>query len=268
MKIAVTGGGGFIGRSVIRHARLAGHDPFAFDRTGGHDVLGDLTGLDSAGAVIHLAGLLGTSELFDNPEEAIHANVIGTLRILQWCQTATARFVAVTMPPVFPSVYAATKVCADRLASAWHLTHQVPVAKVCAFNAFGPGQKYGPGHPQKIIPTFAVKAWAGEPIPIWGDGEQAVDLIHVDDIGRMLVAALDHGDDIVFDAGTGVPLTVNEVASFVLHITGSQAGIRYLPMRDGELPTTVCAVGAGWDRIDWRPTFSWDRLAETILSYR
>ena len=172
------------------------------------------------------------------------------------------------MPPVFPSVYTATKVCAGRLATAWHKFKGVPVSHVRAFNAYGPGQAHGPDHPQKIVPTFATEAWAGRPIPVWGDGTQTVDLVHTDDLARMLVDAVDHGDDVTFDGGTGVPFTVNQVARTVLAVTGSQAGIEYLPMRDGEEPTTIVADGEGWDRLGWKPEHSDAKFAAAVESYR
>jgi UDP-glucose 4-epimerase len=173
------------------------------------------------------------------------------------------------MPPVFPSVYTATKIAADRLATAWHHSHhKLRTSHVRAFNAYGPGQAHGPGHPQKIVPTFATEAWAGRPIPVWGDGQQTVDLVHADDLGRLLVEATRHGDDVTFDGGTGQAMTVNEVANMVLDITESTAGIEYLPMRDGELPTTIIAKGEGWDRLDWAPTFDAARFVEAVHSYR
>jgi UDP-glucose 4-epimerase len=266
VKIAVTGGRGFLGRATLEAADRAGHDVFAFDRP--DDILGDLDALAGADHVIHLAGMLGTSELFDTAEEAVETNVIGTLRVLQWCEANGAGFTGITMPPVFASVYTATKICADRLATAWHLAKGVPVSRVRAFNAYGAGQKHGPGHPQKILPTFATEAWHGRPIPIWGDGEQTVDLVHADDVARMLVDATDHGDDAVFDAGTGVAVTVNELADFVLNVTGSTAGKTYLPMRAGEIPTHIVAEGDGWDRLDWHPELDWARVEEAVDWYR
>ena len=208
MKIAITGGSGFLGQAAIAAAEDKGHSVWSFDRAHGDDVLGDLDNLRDADVVIHLAGMLGTSELFDAPESAVHANVIGTLRVLRWCQENDAAYVGISMPPVFPSVYTATKICATRLATAWHRTYGLPVAHVCAYNAYGPGQKWGAGHPQKILPTFARAAWEGRPLPVWGDGEQTMDLVHADDVGRMLVDAAQHGDDVTFDAGTGVAVTV------------------------------------------------------------
>lgn len=268
MRIAVTGGGGFIGAATVAAAEAAGHDVWRFDRTDGHDILGDLSALRGADVVIHLAGALGTAELFDEPEHAVDANVTGALRILRWCEHAGAGYVAITMPDVFPSVYTATKVCAERLAQAWRLFRGVPVSTVRAFNAYGPGQKHGPGHPQKILPTFATEAWAGRPIPIWGDGEQTVDLVHAEDVGRMLVDAAGHGDGVVFDAGTGIPVTVNDLARLVLSVTGSTAGIRYLPMRAGEVASHIAAAGDGWDRLTWKPELDWGRVAEAVRWYQ
>lgn len=268
MRIAVTGGSGFLGQATIRAAEAAGHQAWSFDRAHGNDILGDLTALEGADVVVHLAGMLGTSELFDAPEAAVHVNVIGALRVLRWCEQNRAAYVGITMPPVFPSVYTATKVCADRLATAWHEAYGVPVSHVRAFNAYGPGQKWGPGHPQKIVPTFARAAWDGRPLPVWGDGEQTMDLVHTDDVARMLIEATAHGDDATFDAGTGQAVTVNELAEFVLGRTGSKAGVEHLPMRTGERPTRIVAEGEGWDRLDWKPSHDWGRVAETVEWYR
>jgi UDP-glucose 4-epimerase len=268
LKIAITGGNGFLGQAAIRAAEDAGHDVWSFDRADGDDILGSLDGLRDADIVIHLAGMLGTSELFDAPEGAVHANVIGTLRILRWCHEHEARYVGITMPDVFPSVYTATKVCAGRLATAWHEAYGLPVAHVRAFNAYGPGQKWGPGHPQKILPTFARAAWENRPLPIWGDGTQTMDLVHAEDVGRMLIEAAQHGDDATFDAGTGQAVTVNELASFVLDVTGSTAGVEHLPMRPGETPTRIVAQGEGWDRLDWKPAHEWSRVEAAVRWYQ
>jgi len=268
MRIAITGGFGFLGHAAMHAGQNEGHDVFSFDRAHGNDVLGDLTALEGADAVIHLAGMLGTSELFDTPEAAVHANVIGTLRILQWCRANNAAYVGITMPPVFPSVYTATKVCADRLATAWHHAYGVRVSHVRAFNAYGPGQKWGPGHPQKILPTFARAAWENRPLPIWGDGSQTMDLVHADDVGRMLIEATKHGDDVTFDAGTGTAITVNDFAKYVLGLTNSTGGVERMPMRPGEKPTQIVAQGEGWDRLDWKPEHHWGRIAEAIEWYR
>lgn len=266
MRVAVTGGKGFIGRAVVAELVRRDHQPRTLDLPQ-HDVR-TLRTLDGADAVIHMAGVLGTHELFDSVDLAIDVNIRGTARVLDVALQLGAAYVGITMPAVFPSVYTATKIGAAGLEHAYHHTYRLPVSRVRAFNAYGPGQKHGPNHPQKIVPTFATEAWAGRPIPIWGDGEQTVDLIHTDDLARMLVDALGHGDDCTFDGGTGQAFSVNEVARMVLDITGSTAGVRYLPMRRGETPTTIVAKGEGWDRLDWQPVFDERKFAETVESYR
>lgn len=272
MKIVVTGGAGFIGRHVMNLGLEHGHQMVSFDRAQGDDVLGDLDKIRDAEAdvIIHLAGMLGTSELFDEPEAAVAANVVGTLRILGVCKDIEAGFVGITMPDSeWANVYQATKLCAKRLATAWHRTYGIPVSHVRAFNVFGEGQKHGPGHPQKFLPTFATEAWAGRPLPIWGSGDQTVDAIDVRDAARMLVDAASFGGDETFDAGTGHPVSVLGIASYVNGVTRNRAGLDFQCMRDGEsMDTRIVARGEGWNLLGWRPQFSWQRLEEVIESYR
>lgn len=262
--IIVTGGKGFIGKAVVKELEARGEEVFIADKN--YDILENP--LPEADGVIHLAGILGTAELFWEVDQAIDTNIKGTVRVLNSCIDNDMAFVGITMPQVWANVYQATKACSKILATAWHESFGVPVSHVRAFNAFGPDQKYGQNHPQKIIPTFASLAYMGQPIPIWGDGEQTVDLIHVDDIAKILVEALQFGDDITIDAGTQVELTVNEVANFVLQVTGSTAGIEYFDMRAGERPNTrLCATGENWDRLSFRPELNWNTLASVIESY-
>jgi UDP-glucose 4-epimerase len=270
MKVLVTGGGGFIGRAVVAELAYRDHTAsvFGLEQGGIEDAEAVAEAIEGQDAVIHLAGVLGTHELFDTVREAIDVNIHGTVNVLDACRHASARYVGVTMPQVFPSIYTATKIAATRLASAFHRTWGLPVSHVRAFNVFGPGQAHGEGHPQKIIPTFATEAWAGRPIPVWGDGTQTVDLIHVDDVARILVDALDHGDDCTIDAGTGEALEVGFVAEFVERITKSTAGIEYLPMRRGEEPTKIVAEGEGWDRLGCLPKLHMRDLAATVKSYK
>ncbi len=268
MRVAVTGGGGFVGQHVVGELKSR-YKPVVIDRVTGGDILAPDLGskMRDCGAVIHLAGVLGTSELFSDAEHAVDVNVKGTLRVLQECREHRMRFVGITMPQVWTNVYQATKGCAQKLASAWYEYYKVPVSHVRAFNAYGPGQKiYGV---QKIVPTFCIKAWRNEPIPIWGSGEQTVDLVHVTDIARMLVDAIKFGDGQIFDAGTGVSHTVNEVAQLVLEITGSTAGVEYFPMRHGETEgTKLAASGDGWNLLGWKPVWNLTEFEQTVNWFR
>lgn len=267
VRVCVTGSGGFIGSAVISELEMAGHEPVEYSLPK-HDVTdqSDVTAiLADCEAVIHLAGMLGTHELFDTPHAAVQTNVLGTVNILEACKTFGLQYVGITMPAVFPSIYTATKLCTQKLATAYRHTYGIGVSHVKAYNAFGRGQAHGPGHPQKIIPTFARYAWNRNPIPIWGDGRQTVDLIHVDDLAQLLVQALSFTDDEVIEGGTGEPFTVNEVAEMVGDITGYH-GVVYLPMRRGEKATHIAADAD--DSPVGLPEFRYSDLVATVEWYR
>jgi UDP-glucose 4-epimerase len=273
VRIAVTGGSGFIGSAVIRHAQDLGYEAWSVDRETGYDVLGgDLhKGLDNADVVIHLAGMLGTSELFAQPHRAIEVNISGTVRVLEWCRDHGAAYVGITMPDSsWANVYQATKLAAMRMATAWHRNFDVPVSHVRAFNVYGPGQKYGPGHPQKFLPTFATRAWQGLPLPIFGNGLQTIDPVYVDDVARMLVDASGFGDDEIFDAGTGTDVTVRSFAYMINRLCKQPASqVEFLPMRDGEEEeTSIRAKGEGWDKLGWSPQFNSVAIERTVNWYR
>lgn len=275
MKVLITGGSGWIGRATAARLDLEGHEPVEFDRTNGYDVtkLDDvLVETAEVDHVIHLAGLLGTHELLDQAERAVNVNVTGSLNVTMACAKYHIGLTQITMPRVNPSLYAATKSCAMDISEAWRHAERLHVSYVRAYNAYGPGQAWGGDHPQKIIPTFATKAWAGEKLPIWGNGSLSVDLVHVDDVARMLVAAMKFKDGQIFDAGTGYKQTVLEVARDVIKITGGTAGIEHMPRRKGERTRSTdkdIAQGAGWDLLGgWHPVFDHDRLVEAVESYR
>lgn len=269
-KIAITGGRGFIGSHVAYWAEAAGHEVRFFDKRDGHDIMGDLSALSGVDSVIHLAGVLGTLELFDSVEDATVKNVLGTVRVAEFCRHNNIQMTNILVPDVFPSVYCATKAGAKRVMDVLHSQAGLRCSHVTAFNAFGPGQAYGPGHPRKFGPTFSIAAWNGKPIPIWGDGSALIDPVPVSVVARMLVDATDSDDNAVFDGGIGVAVTVNEIALLVLEITGSEAGVSHEVMRAGESPTNVPATGRCWDRLDWSPTDTdWHAaLVETVEWYR
>ena len=275
MEVLVTGGGGFIGKAVVFELEQRGDKAVVFDRKHGLDVTSpsDLQEFAGVGHVIHLAGVLGTHELFDTVDLAIDVNIKGTVNVLEFCKDTGAGYTGITMPAVFPSIYTATKIAAVAFATAYHFTHGVPVSHVRAFNAFGPGQSHGEGHPQKIIPTFAHNIWRGLPVPIWGDGEQKVDLIYTDDLADVLAHATLYGNNETFDGGTGTSFTVNKVADMVGECVASLGGVsqftkKYLPMRRGEVPTDIVARGENWDKLALFPHFDMEDLCKAVEFYR
>jgi len=123
---------------------------------------------------------------------------------------------------------------------------------VRAVNAYGPRQSvappFGPAKVRKITPAFICRALTGKPIEIYGDGAQVSDMVHVRDVARTLVAALERAADgtVLGDVVSVGPdpehsLTVNEVAEVVRVIVQFRTGIPqpelvHSPMRPGEVP--------------------------------
>ena len=170
------------------------------------------------------------------------------------------------------NVYAITRAAARDLGTAWHEHRGVDTSYVRCYNVFGPRQYLHAPHPQKLVPTFADRAWRGLPLPVFGTGKAIIDLTYSLDVARVFadVLAMEDGEDTTFDAGTGVPLTVLDLAEFVLRHTGSEAGVEHLPMRLGETEHQRAPVseGRGWDRLPAPPQLRWEDVASTVDWYR
>ena len=166
-------------------------------------------------AMIHLAAESHVDRSIDGPAEFVQTNVVGTFTLLE---AATAywralqgeakdafRFHHVSTDEVFGSLgaegrfdeataydprspYSASKAASDHLVRAWHHTHGLPVLLTNCSN------NYGPYHfPEKLIPLSILKALAGEPLPVYGDGSNVRDWLHVEDHARALRLVVEKG---------------------------------------------------------------------------
>lgn len=271
MKIGITGGNGFIGSWVAQRAVEMGHQVVVFDRTGDlRGVAGRLVEEKKAAiflgdvrdpaamaelaahvdGIIHLAACLGTQETINNPFPAAETNVMGGLNFLEAC----AQY---NIPGVYIGVgnhwmnnsYSITKTTVERFVHMYNKERGTQVNIVRAVNAYGPGQSvappFGPAKVRKITPAFVCRALTSQPIEIYGDGHQVSDMVHVSDVAKVLIRALEQAaEGIVFpkpvEVGPDHHLTVNEVAHIVAdaaeQVRGDRAIRVHLPMRPGEVP--------------------------------
>jgi len=161
-------------------------------------------------ALMHLAAETHVDRSVDSPRAFIDANIVGTYTLLEAALKAHQsnpdfRMLHVSTDEVFGTLgptgafseespyqpnspYSASKAAADHLARAWHETYDLPVIVTNCSNNYGPYQ-----HPEKLIPTIIRRALANEQIPIYGDGLQIRDWLHVDDHVNGLVLALTNG---------------------------------------------------------------------------
>jgi UDP-glucose 4-epimerase len=151
------------------------------------------------------------------------------------------------------NTYSITKSTMERFAKMFRAYDNLPVTTVRALNAYGPRQSvaapYGTSKVRKIMPSFVMRALHGDPIEIYGDGLQVMDMIFVADVARVLVDALEltereGGQEQVFEAGSGRDTTVLDIANAVVHCVG-QGEIRHVPMRPGETPGAVVLADTG-----------------------
>lgn len=251
MKILVTGGNGFIGSHVVDNLIKKNHKVTIFDRRGYSPkmwnnvnyIFGDIKDKEAVmeavstnDGVIHLAGVLGTSEAVSSAEESVNTNILGALNVYEAVKKHNKPAVNITVGNyTWNNTYAITKYTSERFALMYNKEFGTRIAIVRGLNVYGERQKHSPV--KKVVPNFVVSALKNEPIEIYGDGEQLMDLIYVKDTAEALTRALllDHGNySSVFEAGSGDPVTVNDLAKIIIKLSKSKSTIKYIPMRAGE----------------------------------
>ena len=257
-RVLVTGGSGFIGGYVTEELASRGYEVVVFDhirRESPHEVfLGDIRdevavneAVAHAEGVIHLGGVLGTQETIANPRPAAYTNVIGGLNVLEACNEYDVPLVNIAVGNFWENnTYSITKNTVERFADMYAKYRSSRVSVVRALNAYGPRQvaahPYGPSRVRKVMPSFVCRALTAQPIEVYGDGLQIMDMIYVTDVARILVRALEDteigGALGTFEAGTGRQTTVNDIAAMVVAEVTRQTGVEvevvHLPMRPGE----------------------------------
>ncbi|MGC4025836.1 MAG: dTDP-glucose 4,6-dehydratase [Mesorhizobium sp.] len=166
-------------------------------------------------AVLHLAAESHVDRSIDGPLAFLNTNIIGTGTLLEasrayWevnSRPAGFRFHHVSTDEVFGSLgetgefteetpysprspYSASKASSDHLVRAWHETYGLPVVLTNCSNNYGPYQ-----FPEKLIPVVILKALAGQPIPVYGKGENVRDWLHVEDHAEALLTVLLNGEN-------------------------------------------------------------------------
>lgn len=229
--------------------------------------------------VLHLAAEAYVERSFDHPAQVLRSNLEGTLCVLEAARRCSAleRVVVTSSSEIYgdaqapaideahplcpTSPYAASKVAADRLAYAYHRTHGLPVAIIRPFNTFGPR------HPYDVIPKFIARALAGQPLLVYGSGEQSRDFCYVDDMVAAFLTMGQHPAAIgqAVNFGTGEATSIRALAERIVALSGSASPIEHGPTRAAEVSRLCCDHGLATRLLGWRPQVGLDEgLARNI----
>jgi UDP-glucose 4-epimerase len=297
-RILVTGGSGFIGSNLVK-ALVAGGcgvtvlddlssgyrsnlEPFPGVRLVEGDVR-DPHAVDEAirgaSVVFHLAASVGNKRSIDAPLVDAEINVLGTLRVLEAARAHRVRKVVYsssagifgelkTLPiredhAIEPDTpYGSTKLCAEKLCLSYAKLY--PLEAVCLryFNVYGPNQRfdaYG-----NVIPIFAFQMLRGEPLTIFGDGEQTRDFVNVADVVQANVkAAAANGVSGAFNIGSGASLSINRLVAMIEAAAEMTATVRHGSPRAGDVRDSIADIRAAAAAIGFAPLVSMeDGLAE------
>ena len=233
--------------------------------------------------VVHFAAESHVDRSIQEAAEFAATNVVGTQVLLDAAlRHGLDKFVHVSTDEVYGSIasgswtetaplapnspYAATKAGSDLLALAYHRTHGLPVTVTRCANNYGPYQ-----HPEKLIPRFVTNLLAGRTVPLYGDGDQVRDWIHVDDHCRGTALVLREGrPGEIYHIGGNEELTNRELTGLLLEACGADWDrVRHVEDRKGHdrryaLDDTRIREELGYrPRVDFR-----EGLAETVQWYR
>jgi UDP-glucose 4-epimerase len=211
-----------------------------------------------ADAFIHLAGVLGTAETIKNPRPAAYTNIIGGLNVLEAATQYGLPGINIAVGNWFENnTYSLTKNTVERFCKMYQKERGLNVTVVRGLNVFGPGQSvaapFGYSKVRKVGPSFMCRALTGNPVEIYGDGQNIMDFIYIDDMAKVLVRALDHTVEngyvpTVIEAGLGRNSSVNDFATRIKHQVETDYGvpvvINHLPMRPGETNGAVVKADA------------------------
>ena len=309
MKIFVTGGAGFIGSNFIRYVLSTGkdfvivnYDKLTYagnlanlesiaDHPNYHFVKGDIcdsvaveTAMRGCDAVIHFAAESHVDRSIYEPAPVIQTNVTGTFILLEVARkVSVSRFVHISTDEVYGDIpqgvfadetfplqpsspYSASKAASDLLVRSYVRTYKFPALITRSSNNYGPYQ-----FPEKFLPLMITNVLRDKALPVYGDGKQQRDWLHVEDNCRGILSVLEKGKiGEVYNIG-GLDLDENlTVVRRLLKLTGRpESLVSYVQDRPGHDRRYALNCKKIETELGWRPAISLeDGLRRTIDWYK
>ena len=292
MKALVTGGGGFIGSNVVRALLARGDEVRVLDNfsTGSRTNLaglerdvelveGDLRSYErvhaavrQAEVVFHQGALPSVPRSVQDPLTTTAVNIEGTLNVLLAARDEGVRRIvnassssvygntgplprveAQAPDPISP--YAVAKLAAERFCTSFSRVYSMEIVSLRYFNVFGPRQDPTSQY-AAVVPRFIRAIAGGEPVTIYGDGEQSRDFTFVDNIvaANLLAADADGVGGEILNVATGSSVTVNALAEAIAAMLGRTLERAYEPTRDADVRASWADVAEARRLLGYEPS--------------
>jgi UDP-glucose 4-epimerase len=289
MKIAIFGGGGFIGSTIVDRLLLDNHQLRIFERprvlpfrpfstsekvewcTGDlssmHDVDNAVKDVD---AVFHLVSTTLPKSSNDDPVYDVQSNVVATLQMLNAMVTRKVKKIVfissggtVYGPPEYLPVdekhptnpvvsYGITKLAIEKYLQMYRHLHGINAISLRVANPYGERQRIETA--QGAVGVFLHNAIRGIPIDIWGDGSVTRDYIHVSDVAEAFVRALEYkGSSTCFNISSGEGKSLNELVKILEKTLDKSVIVRNLPSRPFDIPVSILSNTLACQELQWKP---------------
>jgi UDP-glucose 4-epimerase len=291
MKALVIGGAGFIGSHLAERLAREGHSVRAFDNltTGKRENLApvadvvDLVVADvrhpdrlaqemrGCDVVFHQAAIVSVPYSVDHPDETLDVNLRGTLNVLQAAKAAGVKRVVMassaavygedpelpkreTMLPSPISPYGLEKLASEHYLAIWAKLFGVETVALRYFNVFGPRQDPSSAY-SGVISIFVDRILRGEPLTIFGDGEQFRDFVYVANVvdANILAATRAQAAGRVYNIGCGQRTSLNELAAILARICDRDVKPKHAQPRAGDIRESLADIGRARAELGYEP---------------
>jgi dTDP-glucose 4,6-dehydratase len=306
MRILITGGAGFIGSHLTDRLIGEGHEVVAMDNllTGDlaniehhranprfefihHNVSNHIHVSGHLDWVLHFASPASPIDYLQLPIQTLKVGALGTHNALGLAKAKGAKFMLASTsevygdPLVHPQpedywgnvnpigprgVYDEAKRYAEAITMAYHRVHQLDVRIIRIFNTYGERNRINDG---RVVPTFINQAINGEPLSVFGEGQQTRSFQYVSDLVEGVRRLMEVGFNQPVNIGNPTELTILEFAQLIIRLTGSQSRIEYHPLPEDDPKTRRPDITRAREMLGWEPRVPVEEgLKKTIAWYR
>lgn len=303
MRILVTGGAGFIGSHLCERLLADGHDVLCLDNffTGRrvniakllddhrfelirHDVIEPI--LLEVDQIYNLACPASPIHYQYNPVKTVKTSVMGMINMLGLAKRVRARILQASTsevygdPLVHPqpeeywgnvnpiglrSCYDEGKRIAETLMMDYHRQNGVDTRIARIFNTYGPRMLENDG---RVVSNFIVQALRGEPLTLYGEGDQTRSFCYVDDLVEALIRLMNVADvHEPVNLGNPGEFTIKELAEEVVTVCGSSSGVKYLPLPQDDPKQRQPDITRAQALLDWKPTIPLHEGLKKTVAY-